>query len=216
MFTIRHLVRKSTPMAKLWGTQLRAMPVCALRQFSTAAEMSTVEEDKELENMSEEEKLIAKSKKFGADLAFNERKHGYILSFPWNFDEVIQDYEHEFTPLDEKNFWYKWIYNREADRDFNELFRVVNSNCMGLFPTPCHVTVTVISRNNVPDPPVICICCKGNIFSVKVSMFHMLLPSDVSFSGKLTSGVTLIRSSTARASLSADVISCARILITFA
>jgi hypothetical protein len=129
MFSIRRFVSKSKPMLRLWGTQVRAMPVCAIRQFSTAAEMSTVEEDKEIEHMTEEERLIAKSKKFGADLAFNERKHGYILSFPWNFDEVIQDYEHEFAPLDEKNFWYKWIYNREVDRDFNELFRVFHQAC---------------------------------------------------------------------------------------
>jgi hypothetical protein len=79
--------------------------------------------------MTDEERLVFQSQKFGADLAFNSRKHGYILSFPWNFEDVIKDYEQDFTPLDAKSFWYKWVFNREVDRDFNQLFRVFHQAC---------------------------------------------------------------------------------------
>lgn len=79
--------------------------------------------------MTEEERLVHFSQKFGADLSFNSRKHGYILTLPWNFDEVIRDYEQDFKALDSKNFWHTWVFNREVDRDFNELFRVFHQSC---------------------------------------------------------------------------------------
>jgi hypothetical protein len=100
-----------------------------VRTFCATAEVEEQTEDQKLQAMSEEERAVYFSQKFGADLTFNSRKHGYILNFPWNFEEVIRDYEENFKPLDAGSFWHKWVFNREADRDFNELFRVFHQAC---------------------------------------------------------------------------------------
>jgi hypothetical protein len=125
----RTLIVKNRPMLALWQRTSKTAPVYNMRMFSTAAGVQEVTEEKALENMTDEERLVHQSQKFGADLAFNTRKHGYILSFPWNFEDVIKDYEHDFKPLDNKNFWHRWIFNREVERDFNELFRVFHQAC---------------------------------------------------------------------------------------
>jgi hypothetical protein len=103
----------------------------AYRSFSTEAEagVETLTEAQQLEAMTSEERLVHQAQKFGADLAFNSKRHGYILSFPWNYDEIIKDYEDDFKPLETNNFWYKWIHNREVTRDFSELFRVFHQSC---------------------------------------------------------------------------------------
>jgi len=31
--------------------------------------------------------------KVGADQTFNEKKHAYVLTFPWNFEDVISQIE---------------------------------------------------------------------------------------------------------------------------
>ena len=122
MFALRSLITRGR--APLTATrQLPKLASVPARSFCQAEVEEVTEEDK-LQSMTEEERLVYTSQKFGADLAFNENKHGYILEFPWNFEGIIEDYETEFTPLDANNFWHKWVFNRECDRDFNELFRV--------------------------------------------------------------------------------------------
>jgi hypothetical protein len=37
----------------------------------------------------QETSIEAHNKKVGADIVFSEQKHGYVLTFPWNFQEVI-------------------------------------------------------------------------------------------------------------------------------
>ena len=127
MFTIRSLLTKNTRALSLCMKYSKLSTSIFKRSFSSA-EVQEVK-DHILENLSEEQRIINACKKFGADLSFNERKHGYILSFPWNFDEVIQNYENNFNPLKKGNFWNRWIFNRECDRDFNELFRVFHQAC---------------------------------------------------------------------------------------
>jgi len=39
------------------------------------------------------------NKRFGADTEFNQNKHGYVLTFPWNFPEVIRDVEASYPVL---------------------------------------------------------------------------------------------------------------------
>lgn len=129
MFTYRSLVLKNRQILALWKQSSKLSASFSKRAFSAATEVTPVEEEKSLEDMTEEERLVLRSQKFGADLAFNSKKHGYILSFPWNFEEVIRDYEQDFTSLTPKSFWYKWVHNREVDRDFNELFRVFHQAC---------------------------------------------------------------------------------------
>ena len=127
MFTIRSLLTKNTRALSLCMKYNKLSTSIFKRSFSSA-EVQEVK-DHILENLSEEQRIINACKKFGADLSFNERKHGYILSFPWNFDEVIQNYENNFNPLKKGNFWNRWVFNRECDRDFNELFRVFHQAC---------------------------------------------------------------------------------------
>ena len=60
----------------------------------------------------EEETMAVRNPRLGVDVDFSERKHYYVLQFPWNFEEVINEYQHEYKSLPESNFWYKWIVNR--------------------------------------------------------------------------------------------------------
>ena len=113
MFTLRSLLVKNRAMMLMPKSYNKFSSVFFKRNFSTSGEVQQVEDEQALEHMTEEERLIFESKKFGADLAFNNRKHGYILSFPWNFEEIIRDYEQDFTPLAEGDFWHRWIFNRE-------------------------------------------------------------------------------------------------------
>lgn len=129
MFSVRSLLVRKNPMLNLVSRQNKLVATTFARNFCTAGQVEKVEDEKNLSEMSEEERLVMQSEKVGADLSFNSKKHGYILSFPWNFEEVIKDYEQDFTPLDSSSFWHKWIYNREVDRDFNELFRVFHQSC---------------------------------------------------------------------------------------
>jgi len=129
MFSIRSLVVKNRSMMTLARNYRRLSSIAFKRNFSSGTQMQSVGGENALENMTEEEKLIHDCEKFGADLAFNNKKHSYILSFPWNFDNVISKYEQKYMKLSEKDFWHKWIFNRECDRDFNELFRVFHQSC---------------------------------------------------------------------------------------
>ena len=114
-------------MLILWRRCNHAASATGRRAFTIATHVEVRDETKSVES-TVEERLISRCQKFGADLAFNNRKHGYILSFPWNFEEVIKDYERDFKPLDSSNFWCKWVFNRECDRNFNELFRVFHQS----------------------------------------------------------------------------------------
>ena len=40
----------------------------------------------------------------GADILFNENKHSYVLTFPWNFQEVISQYESSYRPMSTSAF----------------------------------------------------------------------------------------------------------------
>ena len=54
-------------------------------------------------------------------MEFNENKHGYILTFPWNFEEVISEYEHGHRTME--GYWPKFMVNTGSVNDFNNLFR---------------------------------------------------------------------------------------------
>ena len=62
----------------------RRIRVPAHRMFSTASLQA-----EDAPGHHEETSIEAQSKKVGADLVFSEQKHGYVLTFPWNFPEVI-------------------------------------------------------------------------------------------------------------------------------
>ena len=56
----------------------------------------------------------------GVDDTFDEEKHAYVLTFPWNFEEVIQEFD---TSSQVGGYWDTFINNTRAIVDFNNLFR---------------------------------------------------------------------------------------------
>ena len=72
--------------------------------------------------------LEQKNKKLGVDMVFNEQKHAYVLTFPWNFQEIINDYEGEAKKLQTGSFWHKFITNN-ATFEINKLFREFHQAC---------------------------------------------------------------------------------------
>lgn len=131
MFSYKAFLMKTRPMLSLWRSANKASLISKpqLRAFSTTAEVENLTEEQKLQKMTEEERIVYRSQKFGADLVYNSNKHAFILSFPWNFNEVIADYEQDFKPLPPNNYWSKWVENREITRDFSELFRVFHQSC---------------------------------------------------------------------------------------
>jgi hypothetical protein len=65
----------------------------------------------------------------GADISFNKSKHGYVLDFPWNFEEVINEYEADYSLQSESSYWHKFMVNSRAVVDFNNLFREFHQAC---------------------------------------------------------------------------------------
>jgi len=61
-------------------------------------------------------------------MSFNESKHAYVLTFPWNFPEIINDFESDYQPLPTSNYWSKFILNN-AQFEFNSLFREFHQYC---------------------------------------------------------------------------------------
>ena len=51
-----------------------------------------------------------------------------MLTFPWNFQEIINDYETDYRPLAESNYWHKFL-TRNALFEFNTLFREFHQYC---------------------------------------------------------------------------------------
>jgi hypothetical protein len=56
----------------------------------------------------------------GVDDTFDEEKHAYVLTFPWNFEEVIQEFD---TSSKVGGYWETFMHNSRAVIDFNNLFR---------------------------------------------------------------------------------------------
>jgi len=62
-------------------------------------------------------------------MEFSEQKHAYVLTFPWNFPEIINDYESEYRPLSSVSYWYKFVFNSSNIVDFNHLYRNFHQYC---------------------------------------------------------------------------------------
>lgn len=61
-------------------------------------------------------------------MKFSEQKHAYVLTFPWNFQEIINDFETDYRPLPSSNYWARFI-NNNALFEFNSLFREFHQYC---------------------------------------------------------------------------------------
>lgn len=105
---MQSLVRSTYSKATLLGTSRRA-----LRCFAADLSVKAPEQPSELD-------LDARNKRMGVDTVFNEQKHAYVLTFPWNYQEVIADYEGGARPV--PAYWDRWIH-ANGDYEINKLFR---------------------------------------------------------------------------------------------
>jgi hypothetical protein len=46
-----------------------------------------------------------------------------VLTFPWNFPEIIQDYEQDFRFLPSPAFWNRFLFNTSSVDDINIVYR---------------------------------------------------------------------------------------------
>lgn len=63
-----------------------------------------------------------RNRKLGVDMKFSETKHAYVLSFPWNFQEIVSGYEHDHRPISDTSYWGRFVFSN-GRYEFNKLFR---------------------------------------------------------------------------------------------
>jgi len=71
--------------------------------------------------------LAERRKELGIDAEFNEQKHGYILTFPWNFPEIVNNFERQFKPV--TGYWDNLLENSNAKYRFSSMFRDFHQAC---------------------------------------------------------------------------------------
>lgn len=67
------------------------------------------------------------NKRLGIDTEFSTQKHAYVLTFPWNFDEIINQFESQNRGV--SAFWKMYTDNSGCKHKFNELFREFHQSC---------------------------------------------------------------------------------------
>ena len=55
--------------------------------------------------------------RLGIDTEFSTQKHAYVLTFPWNFDEIINQFESSHKPVN-SGFWGAYTQNSECKAKF--------------------------------------------------------------------------------------------------
>jgi hypothetical protein len=76
----------------------------------------------------EKEDEATRNHRLGIDTEFSNNKHSYVLSFPWNFKEIIDSYEGKFTPIN-SGIWNTVITNKGFFEDFNHMYREFHQFC---------------------------------------------------------------------------------------
>lgn len=94
-----------------------------LRSFSDAPVVQGEAEDAQVDT---QESLNAR---VGADETFSERKHAYVLTFPWNYPEIVDRYASQYPGLSSSSYWARYVENSRAVVDFNRLFRNFHQCC---------------------------------------------------------------------------------------
>ena len=122
-------------------TSFMALPA---RTFSDAPAVQAEEGENQVET---QESLNAR---VGADETFSERKHAYVLTFPWNFPQIVDRYTSEYPGITEKSgdseaFWRLYVENSGCLFDFNKLFREFHQACA------------------LPDVEGLHYCCEGRL-----------------------------------------------------
>ena len=110
-----HGMQRKQPSMNLMFNQMR-------RNFSTEGAVATQEEP-------QEESLADVNARIGVDTTFSKQKHAYVLTFPWNFDEIIEEFSARHRPMADNSFWSKFVVNSRAIDEFNILFRKFHQAC---------------------------------------------------------------------------------------
>ena len=70
--------------------------------------------------------IDARNRRLGVDTNFSQQKHAYVLTFPWNFQEIISDFEGASKPV--PAYWDKFVHNN-GNYEINKLFREFHQAC---------------------------------------------------------------------------------------
>lgn len=108
---------------RLMQPAMLKMTACQSRYFAEAVMSAEqmAEEQRELE-------MADANTRIGVDTEFNKNKHAYALTFPWNFQEIIDDYEQRHRGV-ASGFWGLYTNNSECKVKFDELFREFHQSC---------------------------------------------------------------------------------------
>jgi len=75
------------------------------------------------------ESLESKNARLGVDTQFDQQKHAYVLTFPWNFPEIVTSFESKHLSLANSSYWNYFVTHSRAEVDFNDLFRKFHQYC---------------------------------------------------------------------------------------
>ena len=70
--------------------------------------------------------------RIGADQEFSEQKHAYVLTFPWNYPQIIENFQSQRT-ISESSYWGRYV-KYSSTYEFNVLFREYHQACAMLDP----------------------------------------------------------------------------------
>ena len=102
----------------------RATVMSQPRMMFSTANVSVVQEDPAGNEIETED---ARNMRLGIDTKFDKHQHSYVLSFPWNFDEIIS--KSEMRAQDDLGYWEDFMQNSGCLVDFNNLFREFHQFC---------------------------------------------------------------------------------------
>ena len=75
----------------------------------------------------EPESIEDTNARIGVDTVFSKQKHAYVLTFPWNFDEIIDEFQAKYP--EKTGFWSTYVKNSESLVEFNDLYRRFHQAC---------------------------------------------------------------------------------------
>ena len=100
--------------------QMQFMNTAPQRYFSADV---TIQQEEEAQ-MESEEQMWAR---IGADQKFDRQKHAYVLTFPWNFPEIVGKFEAGTKGA--SGYWPYFMEHSRAIVEFNILFREFHQFC---------------------------------------------------------------------------------------
>ena len=104
--------------------RFNVMAACTPKMHFSADSVQVQDDAKE-----EKHDLESVNQRLGVDMTFSEQKHAYVLSFPWNYPEIISNYEDAQRAANVSGFWTRFVSNSGAMVDFNNLFREFHQFC---------------------------------------------------------------------------------------